>query len=76
MTPPSTPSWPSGRTVLELLVAGVDIEVTSAVPKSTLRDLPRQPARTTFSAYGKPVTVRPPPADETTDDPAPTLPPG
>ena len=57
------------RKVRELLVAGVDIDATSALPDATLKDLPRQSARTTFSAYAKQVTVLVPPADEITDEP-------
>jgi len=63
------------RTVRELQVAGVDIDVTSALSETTRTWLPRQSATTTFSAYGKPVSIRVPPADEVTDAPFPVFPP-
>jgi hypothetical protein len=63
------------RKVRELHVAGVDIDVTSALPETTRTWLPRQSATTTFSAYGKPVSIRVPPADEVTDAPFPVFPP-
>jgi hypothetical protein len=61
------------RTVRELRVAGVDIDVTSELAAGTSEPLPRQTGRITLSAYGKQVTVRMPPPAEVTDDPAPVL---
>jgi hypothetical protein len=61
------------RTVRELHVAGVDVDVTSELAAGTREPLPRQSGTIKLSAYGKPVTVRMPPPEEVTDDPAPAM---